>query len=390
MAFKRVVIIVLDSLGVGALPDAALFGDEGAHTLDNISRVCGEPLDIPNLASLGLGLVEGVESVEHVERPRGYYGRMAELTKAKDTISGHLEMAGIVMDPPFVTYPEGLPQEILRLFIEKTGYGYLFGGPASGTEIIERLGVEHMESGKPILYTSADSVFQIAAHVDIIPTDKLYEICRKSRAFLDDYRVGRVIARPFAGEPGAFVRTFARKDFSLDTKSKSVLETISQSGVSVTGIGKIGDIYSHRGISHEIHTKSNEDGMASTLKVVAEQDTGLIFTNLVDFDMLYGHRNDALGYAGALCAFDRWLPPLMELLGEEDLLIITADHGCDPTRAGTDHTREYVPLLVFFNGPSECGPLGTRTTFADIGATLADIFGQKPLQGATSFLSLLA
>ncbi len=389
MGFKRVIIIVVDSLGIGALPDAALFGDEGADTLGGIIRAGGGRAGLDTLRRLGLGLIEGVRGVGHVNVPLASYGRMEELTKAKDTISGHLEMAGIVMEEPFQTFPDGFPEKIMELFRERTGLDYLFGKAASGTEIIERLGEEHLRTGRPIVYTSADSVFQIAAHEEILPPEELYRICLVCRAFLDDFRVGRVIARPFTGEPGAFVRTAGRKDFAFHMEGETVLESLKRAGFRVTGIGKIGDIYSHRGLSTEIHTNGNADGMDKTLEALGKEPEGLILTNLVDFDMLYGHRNDASGYLEALQSFDRWLGRFILELTEEDLLIITADHGCDPTHTGTDHTREYVPLLAYNKGLTKGNPLGTRRSFADIGATLATNFDLDPPGCGESFLGEL-
>ncbi len=391
MGFKRVIIIVVDSLGIGALPDAALFGDEGADTLGGIIRAGGGRPGLDTLRDLGLGLIEGVSSVEApVNAPLASYGRMEGLTKAKDTISGHLEMAGIVMDKkPFRTFPDGFPESIMELFSERTGRKYLFGRAASGTEIIERLGEEHIRTGKPIVYTSADSVFQIAAHEDVIAPEELYRICAICRVFLDDFRVGRVIARPFTGAPGAFVRTAGRKDFAFHVEGETVLERLKEGGVPVTGIGKIGDIYSHRGLSTEIHTNGNVMGMNKTLEALGKEDKGLIFTNLVDFDMLYGHRNDATGYLEALRSFDSWLGRFILELTADDLLVITADHGCDPTHPGTDHTREYVPLLVYNKGLKAGSPLGSRRSLADIGATLASNFDLEPPGYGESFLGEL-
>ena len=386
MRIKRVIIIVLDSLGIGALPDAGDFNDEGANTLASLAAAAGGRLELENLARLGLGHIEGVFSVGRVPKPAASFGRMMEASRAKDTVSGQLEMAGVIAEKPLATFPDGFPPEIMNEFSRRTGLGYLWGKPASGTEIIELLGHEHMLTGKPIIYTSADSVFQVAAHEDIIALERLYEICAASRAFLDDFNVGRVIARPFQGPPGVFKRTAGRRDFALEPTGETVLEGLTGKKIPVVGIGKIGDIFSHRGLSKEVHTSGNEQGMQKTAEALCETREGLIFTNLVDFDMLYGHRNDPGGYLEALKGFDRWLPGFLSALGPSDMLIITADHGCDPAFSGTDHTREYVPLLVYGSALGRGRPLGTRASFADIGATLSEVFGLAAPRSGTSFL----
>ncbi|MBI5826765.1 MAG: phosphopentomutase [Deltaproteobacteria bacterium] len=382
---KRAIILVLDGFGVGELPDAVTYGDGGSDTLDNTARFAGG-LDIPNLASLGLGLIEGVERVERVLNPIASFGRMREASPGKDTATGHWEMSGVVLDKMFATYPEGFPPEMLKRFEKDTGYGCLGGRPASGTRIIEELGEEHLRTGKLIVYTSADSVFQIAAHEDVIPIEELYRVCRIAREFLYGYNVGRVIARPFRGRPGSFKRTEGRKDYSIEPPGETVLEKIKGKGLPVVGVGKIGDIFVHRGLTEEIHTKGDADGIDKTVSAIGKFSEGLIFTNLVDLDTLYGHRNDHAGYARALAAIDLRLPEIMEPLTDEDIFIITADHGCDPTTPSTDHSREYAPLIVYGKGLRAGVDLGTRATFADIGQTLSDIFGAGRLANGVSFL----
>jgi len=382
---KRAIIIVFDSLGVGELPDAAEYGDEGSDTLDNLVRASGG-IDIPNLKSFGLGNIEGVDSLGAEPLPAGAYGRMTEASKGKDTATGHWEMAGIILERPFPTYSDGLPAAMLERFEAETGYGWLSGRAASGTEIIKELGEEHLKTGKLIVYTSADSVFQIAAHEDVVDLDELYRVCRVAREFLYEYNIGRVIARPFTGRPGSFKRTEKRKDWAVEPPGTTVLERIKEKGWPVVGIGKIGDIFVHKGLTEEIHTKSDSDGMNKTLEAMARVGEGLIFTNLVDFDTLYGHRNDPAGYAKALEYADKRLTEIKEALGQGDILIITGDHGCDPTTPSTDHSREYVPLLVYGKRVRGGVGLGTRKTFADIGQTLAEIFGVEGVAGAASFL----
>lgn len=386
---KRAVIIVFDSLGCGELPDAGNYGDEGSDTIDNISKAVGG-LAVPNLVAMGLGLIEGITRLPKTEKPIASYGRMSEASPGKDTATGHWEIAGIRLDEPFPTYPHGLPLEMLEGFTKATGCGWLGGMAASGTEIIEALGQEHIRTGAPIVYTSADSVFQIAAHEDVVPIDRLYGICEKARAFLDGYNIGRVIARPFIGAPGSFKRTHRRRDFSMPPPGRTVLEHIKAAGYPVIGIGKIGDIYVHAGLTEEIHTTCDADGMDKTINAMTSQKEGLIFTNLVDFDTLYGHRNDPHGYAQALERMDARLPQVIAALGEDDMLIITADHGCDPTTPSTDHSREYVPLLVYGKALKAGVSLGTRQTFADVGATLGDFFRVARPSIGRSFLKDIA
>lgn len=372
--FTRVLLIVLDSAGCGALPDAAAYGDEGSNTLGHTAAAVGG-LKLPHLAEMGLGNILPLEGVPPASEPRASWGRMAERSPGKDTTTGHWELAGLVLDRPFPVYPQGFPPEIIAEFTRRIGRPVLGNRPASGTTIIQELGEEHLRTGYPIVYTSADSVFQVAAHEDVIPVDELYRICRIAREILQgEYAVGRVIARPFTGTPGHFRRTERRHDFSLPPTGPTILDALSEAGVPVTAIGKINDIFAGRGITTAIRTANNEEGLRAIAKAAADVTAGLIFANLVDFDMLYGHRNDPHGYAAALEAFDAALPGIIALLHPGDLLIITADHGCDPTTASTDHSREYVPLLVFNPARPAGRPLGTRQTFADVAATVAEAF----------------
>ena len=371
---KRVFLIVLDSFGIGALPDAAEFGDAGVNTLASCAR--SEKLQIPNLLAAGLGNISGVDSVPAASCPTGAYGRMAEASMGKDTTIGHWELAGIVSKEPLPTYPEGFPEEILKPFREATGRGVLANAPWSGTAVIEEYGAQHMRTGDLIVYTSADSVFQIAAHEDVVPPEQLYEYCRIARRLLiGKHGVGRVIARPFVGAPGAFKRTANRHDFSLEPTAKTLPDEVKAAGLDSIGVGKIHDIFAGKGLTEHVYNESNANGMEHTLAYAGKDFTGLCFVNLVDFDMVYGHRRDIDGYAKALSEFDRWLPGLLEKLGQEDVVIITADHGCDPGYcATTDHTREYVPVLVLGKGVKPVD-LGTRKTFADVAATVADLLG---------------
>ena len=384
---QRVILIVMDSVGVGHLPDAELFNDDQTDTLGHIYQQAGK-LEIPNLCDLGIGKLAtvGCTTSEIV----GCYGRMGAQSRGKDTTSGHWEIAGLVLDWAFPTYPNGFPEEIILSFENMIGKKTLGNYPSSGTKIIEVLGEAHLKTGRPIVYTSADSVFQVAAHEDIIPLENLYEYCRIARSILSGpHTVGRVIARPFVGTPGRFERhNAARKDFSVAPPAETLLDLLQKKGFATVGIGKIGDLFGHRGLSTEIHTDSNEDGVERTLESMKRyrRQKGLIFVNLVDFDMLYGHRRNVTGYAGALEAFDRRLPQILGAMSADDLLIITADHGCDPThKAHTDHTREYVPLLGYGTGIKKDVNLGTRSTFADCGQTIADILGAGKLTFGKSF-----
>jgi len=385
---RRFVILVADSVGCGALPDAAEYGDEGSDTLGNTSRAVGG-LSLPTLGKMGLGHLTRIAGVPPDPSPSAFYGRMAERSKGKDTITGHWEMMGIVLREALALYPHGFPPEILEPFVRETGVpGVLGNKAASGTVIIQELGEEHQRTGKPIVYTSADSVFQIAAHEQTVPLETLYAWCGVARRLLDPFRVARVIARPFVGTPGRYTRTYHRRDFALATPGPTVLEELVAAGVPVFGVGKIPDIFDHKGITEELHTEGNADGLAKTEALLDRVDHGLVFVNLVDFDMLYGHRNDPRGYARALEELDRALPGILGKLRPGELAAITADHGCDPTTPSTDHSREYVPLLVHAPGRGGAA-LGTRDSFADLGATVAEFFGLRPSHGR-SFLPELA
>ena len=375
--FKRVFLTVLDSLGIGAMPDAHLFGDEGANTLLGISR--SDKFNIPNLLSLGLGSIDGVSLEGGTESPLASYGRLAEKSQGKDTTVGHWELMGVVSDKPLPTYPEGFPTEIISEFEKRVGVGTLCNLPYSGTEVIRDYGEEHMKTGKLIVYTSADSVFQIAACESVVPIDKLYEYCRIARELLvGENGVGRVIARPFTvAQDGSFTRTANRRDFSLEPPKKTVLDKLCESGLEVISIGKIYDIFAARGITEAIKTKNNAEGISRTLEVMSRDFSGLCFTNLVDFDMLFGHRQDKDGYAAALSEFDAALPDMLSRITEDDVFIITADHGCDPTDDSTDHTREYVPLLVY-SPALKVENLGTLESFSQVGELICRLFGIDP------------
>ena len=384
---KRAIVIVLDSVGIGEQPDAAEFGDVGSHTLGNIRKVRGK-LDLPNMTALGLAEIENSRLEKSDKSPAGCYGRCAELTKAKDTTCGHWEMAGLPLKQAFKTYPDGFPQEFLDEFEKKIGRGTLGNTVASGTVIINELGDEHVKSGKPIVYTSADSVFQIAAHEEVIPLKELYRICEVARELLNDdnYLVGRVIARPFVGESGKYTRTENRKDYAVEPFSDTILDALDKRGLPVVGIGKIEDIFCHRGVTIVDHTKNNHTGTESTVRFLEDGIGSFIFTNLVDFDMLYGHRNNVEGYAEALETFDAALPRILNAMKDDDILMITADHGCDPTTASTDHSREYIPLLVAGKHVKENVDLGTRKSFADIGATVFECLTGEKWNVGESFL----
>jgi phosphopentomutase len=384
---KRIILIVMDSVGVGPLPDADQFNDAGANTLLHIHQQMGK-LKIPNLCALGLGKIVALGGKPPAIT--GCYGKMRERSASKDTTVGHWEIAGIVTTRPFPTYPKGFPQDLIQQFEKRIGTRVLGNAAASGTDIINKLGAEHMASGCPIIYTSADSVFQVAAHQTITPLEKLYEFCRIARKLLTgEHAVGRVIARPFSGPIGRFVRNnAARKDFSLPPPKPNLLDRLQKNGFFVIGIGKIGDIFAHRGLTAEVHTRDNQDGIDKTIEVFLKcrRKSGLIFVNLVDFDMVFGHRRNVAGYAQALESFDRRIPQIRDMLSDEDLLIITADHGCDPThQIHTDHTREYVPLLVYGKMIKKDIPLGVRTSFADCGQTVADILSAGKLDCGKSF-----
>jgi phosphopentomutase len=391
MALERVILLVLDSVGAGEAPDAADYGDAGANTLGNTARHVGG-LRLPTLQELGLGHITGIDGVPPTLRPRGAFGKLAETSAGKDTTTGHWEIAGLCVERPFALYPHGFPPEILDPFCAATGRGVLGNRHASGTTILDELGEEHVRTGKLIVYTSGDSVFQIAAHEQVVPVEELYRICEVARSIVNPYRVGRVIARPFVGDGrGRFTRTYNRKDFSLAPPEETVLDAVAAADLPVVGVGKIHDIYAGHGITENLHSEGNADGMAQTIAALDRVDRGLIMTNLVDFDMLYGHRRDPAGYARCLQEFDAQLAALAaRLRPDRDLVLITADHGTDPTMPGSDHTREYVPLIAF--GPARAAgvDLGTRGTFADVGATVAELFGVDAPEQGESFLAAVA
>ena len=369
---KRIFLFVLDSCGIGQMPDSERFGDVGVNTLASCAAT--GILDIPNLIQAGLGSIDGVSCVSAASNPTGAFARLAEKSMGKDTTIGHWEIAGIVSPDPLPTYPNGFPEEVLAPFRAATGRGVLANAPWSGTEVIEKFGAEHMKSGDLIVYTSADSVFQIAAHEDIVPPEQLYEYCRIARKQLQGkHGVGRVIARPFVGQPGSFKRTANRHDFSLEPPKATLLDAVKEKGLDSIAVGKIYDIFAGRGTTEHVYNQSNANGMEHAMHYAQEDFTGLCFVNLVDFDMNFGHRRDPEGYARALNEFDAWLPGFLAQLGDEDLVMITADHGCDPGYgATTDHTREYVPLLVL-GKQVKPGNLGTRESFADIAATVSQL-----------------
>ena len=387
---KRVFLIVLDSVGIGEMPDAGEYGDEGSNTL----RACvkSDRYSVPNLERLGLGAIDGVRdwyprSAGEAAGYAGAVGRLKEASRGKDTTTGHWEIAGLVSETPMPLFPEGFPRELLDEFERRTGRGILCNRPYSGTDAIRDFGEEHMRTGALIVYTSADSVFQVAAHESVVPVEELYRICETARELcVGKFGVGRVIARPFEGEPGSFRRTERRHDFSLLPPKDTMLDVLLAGGKEVLAVGKINDIFAGKGIGEFVRTSGNADGIDRTIEYMKRDFEGLCFTNLVDYDMLYGHRNDVDGYAEALTYFDGRLPELLALLGEEDILMITADHGCDPSTPSTDHSREYVPL-VMAGGPIKAGAdIGTRETFADIGATILDYFGLKGGISGKSFL----
>jgi phosphopentomutase len=383
--FKRVVVIVLDSVGIGEMPDAADWGDAGSDTLGHV--LAREKPGLPNLRKLGLGNIRPLANLEPLEHPEGSFGKAAIFSQGKDTTVGHWEIAGLYTAAPFPTYPKGFPARITDPYQKAIGRQILGNKAASGTEIIKELGPEHMRTGKPIVYTSADSVFQVATHEEIVPLEELYRICRIARDLLDGPdRVARVIARPFVGSPGNFQRTGNRKDFAIPPPQKTLLDLLKERGLSTVGVGKISSIFDDQGVSESLPAHNNSESVDQTIVALRQTGDGLIFTNLVDFDMLWGHRNDTVGYAQGLEAFDGRLPELRAALGDGDCMIITADHGCDPTTVSTDHSREYVPILVYSKGLSGGVDLGTRPTMADIGQTIAHNFGIKLAIGS-SFLT---
>ena len=385
MSFGRAIVIVLDGVGVGALPDAASYGDRGSDTLGNIARRV--PLRVPALRRLGLGRLVPLGGADQDRPAAGAIGRMAEASAGKDSVTGHWELTGLVIDRPVPVFPYGFPAEVLDEFSRRTGRGVLGNRAASGTAIIEDLGAAHLATGSFIVYTSADSVFQIAAHETVVPVEELYRACGIAYELVSEgLGVGRVIARPFVGEPGSFRRTANRRDFALPPPAETLLDRLTAAGVHVVAIGKIDDLFAGRGLSEAYHTKSDAEGMDQVDRQMERLRAGLIFANLVDFDTVFGHRNDVVGFAENLERFDARLSVLLSRLRDDDLLIVTADHGNDPTTPSTDHSREYVPLIVTGQRVREGVDLGTRSTFADVGQTLADVFGTAPLSHGSSFL----
>ncbi len=373
--FKRVFLIILDSLGAGEAPDSALFGDAGTSTLKSLHE--SGRLKIPNLISMGIGNIEGLSYLGRTENPTAAYGKMKERSNGKDTTIGHWEIAGLISENPFPTYPQGFPEDVIEAFEAQTGRKTLCNKPYSGTDVIRDYGEEHLRSGDLIVYTSADSVFQIAAHEEIVPPEKLYEYCRIARNILTGvHSVGRVIARPFVGKAGDFKRTANRRDFSLEPWGKTMLDALSESGFDTLAVGKISDIFAGKGIKEKFVTHGNSEGMETALKLADRDFKGLCFINLVDFDSVYGHRNDVAGYAEALNDFDAFLPDLLSKLKDDDMLVITADHGCDPGDISTDHTREYVPILIYGKN-IESRALGTRAQFCDVARTVTDVLGAE-------------
>lgn len=384
---KRAIWIVLDSVGMGAMPDAMQYGDQDVNTIAH-TYTFANGLALDNLLKYGLGNIEGMKALPKVQAPQGNFARLGELSKGKDTTTGHWEMVGVLTEVPFPTYPNGFPAEVMEAFEETIGTKTLGNCTASGTAIIEELGEEHVKTGYPIVYTSADSVFQIAAHESVVPLEKLYEMCEKARRILTgQHEVARVIARPFTGEAGQFTRTSNRRDYAISPPTPNLLTYCAKANVPVIAVGKIEDIFNKQGVTVAIHTKDNEDGIKTTLDCMEKYPEGLIFTNLVDFDMKWGHRRNAELYGKGLEAFDAALPKIIASMKEEDILIITADHGCDPTAPGTDHTREYVPLLVIGKPLKEGIDMGTRASFADIGQTVCEYFGLPSLKIGESFLA---
>ena len=385
----RVILIVLDSAGIGEMPDAKLYGDEGSNTIGNIARNIGG-LKLPNMEALGLGNINYIQGVKKIDNSKGNYGKCAEISKGKDTVTGHWEISGVILKKPLKTFPKGFPKEIIEEFENIIGRKIIGNKVASGTEIIKELGDEHVRTGCPIIYTSADSVFQIAAHEKIIPLENLYDICKIARRMLTgENTVGRIIARPFIGKGGNYTRTSNRRDFALDPFSKTILEYITEDTLNVMAVGKIEDIFNGNGVTEAVHTRNNSEGIDKTIEYMKANKEGLIFTNLVDFDMLYGHRNDVEGYAKALIEFDKRLPEIIDNMKENDVLIITADHGCDPTTISTDHSREYIPVLVYGKSIKNGVNIGTRKCFCDIGKTILDILQIKNNIYGESFIDKL-
>ena len=386
--FKRIHLVVLDSVGIGEAPDAAEFGDEGSHTLGHIAEVAG--LKVPNMQKMGLGNIETLKGIDPAESPQAYHTKLEEVSVGKDTMTGHWEIAGLRIDKPFRVFPDGFPEELVRQIEDHTGRKIVANRPASGTQILDEWGEHQMETGDLIVYTSADPVLQIAAHEDIIPLEELYEICEYVREITKDdpYMIGRIIARPYVGEPGNFTRTSNRHDYALDPFGKTMLDSLKEADLDVVSIGKIVDIFNEKGITKAVRTESNMDGVDKLIEEMKQDFTGLSFTNLVDFDALYGHRRNPEGYRDAIEDFDARMPEIFENLQDDDLLILTADHGNDPTFPGTDHTREYVPLLAYSKKLTQPGEL-KQGYFADISATILENFGLNAMENGHSFLDQL-
>lgn len=386
---KRVTIFVMDSIGIGELPDSEEFGDKGCNTLGHIAEQA-KNFNIPNLIELGIGNIEGVNAIKGSENVKGAYGRSMELSDGKDTTTGHWEMAGLHIDEPFKTFPNGFPDHIIKEFEEKTGRKVICNKPASGTVILEELGEAHVKSGDLIVYTSADSVFQIAAHEDVVPIEEQYRNCEIAREILmGPYAVARVIARPFIGEVGKFERTSNRRDYSLSPFNKTVLDIAKESGLEVRAVGKIVDIFNGQGITKDVHTKDNMDGVDWTIKWLKEDFEGILFTNLVDFDAKFGHRRNVQGYGDAIVEMDKRIPEILDAMKDDDIIIFTADHGNDPAYKGTDHTREYIPILVYGKSIKDGVNIGTRKTFADIAATVSDILNIEKTPHGESFKNII-
>ncbi|MGM0445580.1 MAG: phosphopentomutase [Bacillota bacterium] len=384
---ERIIVVVLDSVGIGALPDADRYGDPGANTLVHTAQAVGG-LNLENLEKFGLGKIDNIKGLKNDLKSSAVYGKMKEKSVGKDTTTGHWELAGLVSKNPFPVYPEGFPDEVIDEFEKRIGREVLGNKPASGTVIIEELGKKHLETKKPIIYTSADSVFQIAAHEDVISISELYEMCETARDILQgEHGVARVIARPFEGKPGNFNRTEHRKDYSLSPPKETVLDKLKKNKIPVLAVGKIEDIFANKGITESNHTVNNMDSVDALLDFMKQRGKSFIFANLVEFDMVFGHRRNAQGYADALEDFDRRLPEIIEAMNENDMLVITADHGCDPTFKGTDHTREYVPLLVYGDKIKKDYNLNTRESFADLAQTTAEVFDIEKVEDGESFLS---
>ncbi len=387
---SRVIWIIIDSVGIGELPDADKFGDVGANTIGNIVKSQGD-IDMPNMVDMGIGNIDGVDFLEKVDKPAAVFCKCAEISQGKDTTTGHWEMAGIVVDKPFKTFPNGFPKDIIDEFEKQTGRKVVGNKPESGTVILDELGEHQIKTGDVIVYTSADSVFQIAAHEEVIPLEELYNMCKIARKIMSgDNAVARIIARPYIGnKKGDFDRTSNRRDYSVDPFKTTVLDNIKGSGLDVIAVGKIEDIFNGKGITEAVHTKDNMDGVDKTLKYIKSNNRGLIYTNLVDFDSKYGHRRDPKGYKKAIEEFDARLPEIIEAMKEDDILIINSDHGNDPTYKGTDHTREYIPVLIYGDRIKKGVNLGVRSSFCDIGSTIADILGVEKTNCGESFKKYL-